>query len=359
MVEQQVEDGGHGQQASHVVALDEIEQGARLEAAEHDVLAADHGQEVGRAPAVDVEQRDHVQDDIVLGEAQPELRVQAVQVELPVGHRHALGQSGRAARVEQLGHGVLVDVRGQRFGRGGRQERLVFELGHAARLPFDDHEARPAAELRCDLLEERGEVALEEDDLRAGVVEDVGDLVGCQADVDRVEHGARLDDAVVRLQQLVGVVGQERHPLARLDAEPEQGVGQAVRSFGVFPVGELPIAVDDPDSVAEEGRRSVAELEDGERNEHRKSPLLGLKNRWRCEPIGLRPGYDVVDRGAHRGCLNAPCRVCGISRRRVTQSAGAGGRQVGSPSRRDVGRWYGSRSLAFARRPPRRICRTE
>jgi len=33
------------------------------------VLAADHGQEVGHAPAVDVEERDDMQDDVILGEA--------------------------------------------------------------------------------------------------------------------------------------------------------------------------------------------------------------------------------------------------------------------------------------------------
>ena len=35
---------------------------------------ADHRQEVRRAPAVDVEERDDVEDDVVLGEAEGDLR---------------------------------------------------------------------------------------------------------------------------------------------------------------------------------------------------------------------------------------------------------------------------------------------
>jgi hypothetical protein len=71
VVEDGVEDRRHRQDARDPVALDGLDQRQRLELAEHDVLAADHRQEVGRAPAVDVEERDHVQDDVVLVNCSP------------------------------------------------------------------------------------------------------------------------------------------------------------------------------------------------------------------------------------------------------------------------------------------------
>ena len=109
---------------------------------------------------------------------------------------------------------------------------------------------------------------MEEDDLRGGVVEDVRDLVRREPDVDRVEDGARLDDAVVGLEQVVGVEGDERHPVAGLDAELDERVGQPVRPIAECAVGELLVPVDDTDLVTEERRRAVAELEDGQRHEH-------------------------------------------------------------------------------------------
>ena len=68
---------GTAEQAGDAMPLDEGHQRARVEPAEHHVAAADHGQEVRRAPAVDVEQRDDVEDDVVLGEAEADLRREA------------------------------------------------------------------------------------------------------------------------------------------------------------------------------------------------------------------------------------------------------------------------------------------
>ena len=75
------------------MALDEGHQVARVELAEDHVATADHRQEVRRPPAVDVEERHDVEDDVVLGEPQADLGGKAVQVELAMGHRHALGQA--------------------------------------------------------------------------------------------------------------------------------------------------------------------------------------------------------------------------------------------------------------------------
>ena len=100
------------------------------------------------------------------------------------------------------------------------------------------------------------------------MAEDVLDLVRREADVDRVEDGARLDHPVVRLEQVVGVEGDERHAITGRDAELHERVGQAMGPVRELPIGELRLAVDDADLVAEEHRRAIAELQDGQRDEH-------------------------------------------------------------------------------------------
>ena len=97
MVDERVEDRRHRQQPRHAVALDELHERHRVEAPEHHVAAADHGQEMGDAPAVDVEERDHVEDHVLLAEPERDLRVDGVEVELAVGERDAL-RAGRSCR---------------------------------------------------------------------------------------------------------------------------------------------------------------------------------------------------------------------------------------------------------------------
>ena len=231
MVEDGVEDGRDAEKPRDAVALDLLHQGDRVEPPEHDVAPADHRQEVGEPPAVDVEEGHDVERDVGLRELDGDLRVEGVEVEGPVGERDALGEPGRPARVEELGHRVLVDLRVARIGGAAGQECFVFVGGDPARLALEDDEAGPGRELGRDGLDEGREVAVEEDDLAPGVVEDVGDLARGQPDVDRVEDGARFEDAVVALEEVVGVVRDEADPVAGLDAEADQGVRQAVGSL--------------------------------------------------------------------------------------------------------------------------------
>ncbi len=75
VVEEGIEDRRHAEQARDPVPLDRLHERGRLELAEHDVAAADHGHEVGHAPAVHVKERDHVEHDVVLAPAEGDLRV--------------------------------------------------------------------------------------------------------------------------------------------------------------------------------------------------------------------------------------------------------------------------------------------
>src|SRR6266568_4626059 len=103
---------------------------------------------------------------------------------------------------------------------------------------------------------------MEEDDLRGGVVKDPRNLVRREPDVDRIEDGSRLDDAVVRLEKMMGVERDERDAVAGPDAELDEGVGKAMGARRELAIGELRIAVDDPDLVAKERGRAIAEFQD-------------------------------------------------------------------------------------------------
>jgi len=272
VVEQGGEDRWDGEQAGHPLAGHELHERARLEPPQHHVAPADHGEEMRRSPAVDVEQWDDVEHDVVLREPEAELGGEAVEVQLAVGHRDPLRQAGRAARVEELGHRVLVDRRMERLGRAGGEQRLVLVVSDAAGLPVEDDEGRAPGELRGDRLDERAEVGMERDDARRGMVEDVRDLRRGEADVDRVEHCPRFEDAVVRLEEVVGVVGDERDAVAGLNAEQAQRVREPVRPLGERAVGVFAVAIHDADLVAEERRRTIAELEHGQGHEHGSPP---------------------------------------------------------------------------------------
>jgi hypothetical protein len=136
---------------------------------------------------------------------------------------------------------------------------------------------------------------VEEDDLRAGMADDVGDLAWGQADVDGVEDRAGFEDAVVGLEKLMGVVGDEADTVARTDAQLPQRIREPVGSLAELAVCELMLAVDDPDLFAEVRLCPVAELEHREGNEHREPPPLTHRRSWRRG--GAASGAAVAPRG--------------------------------------------------------------
>ena len=251
---------------------------------------ADQGDEVGHAPAVDVEHRHDVEHHVVLVEAEGDLGVERVEVQRPLAERNALGEARRPARVEQLRDGVLVDLRLARLPGAAGEQGLVLVGGDPATLALHDHEPGARRQLRDDRLDKRREVPVEEDHPRARVLQDVGDLVRRKADVDRVQDGARLEHPVVALEQVVGVGGDERDAIAWPHPAVHQGVGELMRSPGPRAVGQGSVAVDDADLVPEVRRRAVTELEHGQGNEHG-----DLLVRW---SLPLRAVSRSADRGA-------------------------------------------------------------
>jgi len=80
-------------------------------------------------------------------------------------------------------------------------------------LSFDDHEMAHVAQMRPDLVDERLEIAMVAEHGGSAMVEDIGDLLGGQTDVDRREHTAGLQDPVIPFQQMVRVIADECDPL--------------------------------------------------------------------------------------------------------------------------------------------------
>ena len=189
---------------------------------------------VGQAPGIGMEERDHGQDRAVareqVGAGGDE--EEGVQQHRAVGIEHALGLAGRARGVAERAGGILVELGPHESRRHLRQQALVAE--QARDLPVGRHVLAvghqriglDGAERGFELLHQGQECEIEEQRRVLGVVGDVGDLLGEEARVDGVADGADAGDGIVELEVAVAVPGQGRHPVARLDAEADEGVGE-------------------------------------------------------------------------------------------------------------------------------------
>jgi hypothetical protein len=83
-------------------------------------------------------------------------------------------------------------------------------------------------ERRRHLLEQRHQHVVDEHDAVLRVVGDVGELVGEQADVQRVQHRAVARRRHVDLEVALRVPRERGHAVARLDPERAQRVRDAV-----------------------------------------------------------------------------------------------------------------------------------
>jgi hypothetical protein len=94
-----------------------------------------------------------------------------------------------------------------------------------------------ALELGRELGQRLDERAVDEDDAVAGVVDDVDDLLGEQADVQRVQDGAVGGDREVQLEVALRVPAEGRHPVPGLDPEAFEHAAEAVDAIGHLRIG--------------------------------------------------------------------------------------------------------------------------
>ena len=145
--------------------------------AQHDVRAAHAGHGVGHPPAVAVEHRQRVQEDVAVADAGVPPERGGVQPAVALRQLHALRPRRRARRVVDRARRVLVGRPRPRL-RALRRRREQRGVVGAV-------EPEPMGHL--DGVHLVGQVRVVQEDRRPGVLDDVGDLVARQAEVDRHE----------------------------------------------------------------------------------------------------------------------------------------------------------------------------
>ena len=173
------------------------------EAARHEEVGAGHPRRVRRAPRVGVEHRHDRQDAVVdrcSATAAPVPDADRVQERRAVRVDDTLRVAGGAARVTHRRGGAFVDlgVLDSPVARRGEQLVVAEHLGAGrassgatCRRRRRRRSARPSRSSAATRREQRAPGVVDDDDPVLGVVHDVGELLGEQADVERVEHRRR------------------------------------------------------------------------------------------------------------------------------------------------------------------------
>ena len=141
----------------------------------------------------------------------------------------ALRVAGRAARVTHRRGRPFVDLGPLETGRlRGEQLVVAQHVAERGRVAVADHdEVLDRLELAGDLREQRHEAVVDDDHAILGVVDHVGELLGEQPDVERVQHRAHRRHREVGLEVLLRVPQERADPVAGLDPEPRERARQA------------------------------------------------------------------------------------------------------------------------------------
>ena len=102
----------------------------------------------------------------------------------------------------------------------------------------------------------------------AGIVEDVAEFAGREADIERKQNGAGFEDAVIRFEQAMAIAAEESDAIAGLNASLAQSTGETADSFGHLRVGEAVVIADDGGAARILLRRVTQETQWREWNIH-------------------------------------------------------------------------------------------
>ena len=149
----------------------------------------------------------------------------------------ALGMSRRARRVAHRRSGEFVIQIGERLRFARRDQRVVVEraLGSDAIVRDDDDMLEWRA--RGELLERWPEHLVHDGDFVPRIGGDVGEIVGVQAQVQRVQHEPRCRRAEVHLEVPVVIPREGRDAVALLCTEPAQRGPELSRASQAIAVG--------------------------------------------------------------------------------------------------------------------------
>ena len=235
----------------HLVVGDGVVHGLGAHPAKADVRAGDDGERPGEAPAVAVEHGQCPQIDGMGAHAgRHRVRV-AHEGGASVVVDHALGIARRARRVVEADR--LPLILGHPPGEvriAGCDQVLVAEirqrlpaLGEFQVVGVDNERPHPCEGER--LPGDIGELAVDDENLRSGVVDLEGDDRRVEARVERMEHRPGHGHAVVGLEHGRAVGQHDGDGIARYDAVAGKGAGKAAAAGVEGGVGELDFAVND------------------------------------------------------------------------------------------------------------------
>ncbi len=191
---------------------------------------------------------------IVLHPAVHRVRQASVEDHVGVAQLGSLGAAGRAASVEDDGRVVGVrrhGVEGRRLAVHQLAQRLrALDGRRAGRVGGDHKEVLAGVNLLEALIAELahrqvGRTLEAEVGFGVGVLQVIGDLSPLQQHVERHDDRPGLQDAVVHDGEVGQVGATEGHLVARLDAQPDQPVGDLVGGGVDGRVGQLHVVEDD------------------------------------------------------------------------------------------------------------------
>ena len=225
--------------------------------------AAGRGHGPGVGPAVGVEHRQRPQVVLAHRDRQVQQRADGVHGRVPVRDHHALGPGRGAAGVVDREQVALVGLRPGEVGPGRGHGGL--EVQPAVLAAVERDEVPDVRQLVADAVHRVQVLPGGADHGGTGVVDDVAEIVGAQPVVDRHQHRAELRYRVERGQLGHGVRGDGGDPVTGLHAEPVQHRGPPVAQAEELLVGQLPVAVDDPDPAAVQAAGPAGELQGRQR----------------------------------------------------------------------------------------------
>ena len=221
-----------------------------------------------------------------------------------MGVDDSLRLARRPARVTHCRGGAFVEIRPREPGRFGGDELLITQHVSQCRgiARARDDDVPHGLQLILHLGEHRDQRIVDDHDLVLGMVDDEGELIGEQPQVERVQHRAHTGHRHVSFQMLLVVPLQSADAVAVAHAEPLQRRGQALGAVGDRPeacAARLGARPGDDLAVAEELAPVPEDMLDRQREIHHGA----LHGRCLLEPEGCRL-WRCID--SHRSSSEYP-----------------------------------------------------
>ena len=210
-------DGGDACRHRDPLLDQQVHERLRIEgAAEEHLLGPDHGRRIGHTPRAGVE-HGHLRQHAVArpdGHARSGRHGQRVEEGRPVRGDDALRSAGRSRRVAKS-HGCRLGDVETVIGVGlSTEEVLIGEEAREVRVGngvVQDDDRRQITHDVAHLRQQGEEVGIDQDGLVVSVLQNEGQLLGRQPDIERVQDTARARNSEVRLKMPGAVPGQCPH----------------------------------------------------------------------------------------------------------------------------------------------------